>query len=64
MEGLGVLLCRVLASLSRAERRMERRSRWATMNVSRSSPWTVGGMSVPEFERSRVAWLEGPEEGL
>lgn len=35
---------------------MERRSRCAEMNDRRSSPWTVGGIRVPELERSR-AWL-------
>ncbi len=40
---------------------MDRRSRCAVMNVRRSSPLIVGGISVPEFERSR-AWfaLLGP----
>ena len=52
---------RLLASLSRAERRIDKRSRCAVMNVRRSSPLIVGGISVPEFERSR-AWfvLLGP----
>lgn len=59
-----LLLCRVLASLSSAERRMERRSRCAAMNVSLSSPWTVGGIKIPEFERSWVAWFEGMVAGL
>jgi hypothetical protein len=43
---------------------MERRSRCAAIKVKRSSPWTVGGISVPELERSRVAWFEGPVAGL
>lgn len=40
---------------------MDRRSRWAVMNVRRSSPLIVGGINIPEFERSR-AWfvLLGP----
>lgn len=39
------------ASLSRAERRMDRRSRWADIKERRSSPRTEGGIRVPEFER-------------
>ena len=60
---LPVAPCRLRASLSSAERSMERRSRCAAMNVRRSSPWTVGGIRVPEFERSRFAW-EGIADGL
>ena len=35
---------------------MERRSRWAAMNVRRSEPSTVGGIKTPELERSRGCW--------
>lgn len=37
--------------MSSAERRIERRSRWAEMNDKRSAPWTDGGIRVPELER-------------
>src|SRR4051812_26902966 len=47
-------LRRVLASLSRAERTTERRSRWAAINERRSWPCTVGGMVSPELEGSRA----------
>lgn len=39
------------ASLSSAESRIARRSRCAEMNDNLSSPRTVGGMSVPEFDK-------------
>lgn len=44
------------ASLSSAVSKMESFSRWAAMKVRRSSPSMVGGISIPEFERSR-AWV-------
>jgi hypothetical protein len=37
--------------LSSAESKIARRSRCAEMNDNLSAPWTVGGISVPEFER-------------
>jgi hypothetical protein len=44
---------------------MERRSRWAAMNVRRSSLSMVGGINIPEFERSRACVLdEGPVAAL
>lgn len=39
---------------------MESLSRCAAMKESRSSPWTLGGISVPEFDRSRVELVIPP----
>jgi hypothetical protein len=62
-EGVAVSLRRVFASLSRAERRIDKRSRCAAINERRSSPCTVGGMSVPALEASG-GWVPEVVGGL